>query len=168
VVLDFGLAGKAGPEDWPEIARHLKEGREVLSLDPRGLGETRMGYKAVSIDDPELARLGEQAAYASPISGVLANHVYNALLTGRPYVLEMVEDVEVAARFAREKLGARTLAVAGRGDARVVAALAAEVLPDLEPLSGRDLSFWRQMVEETRETWPIHLLLPGGAYLRSK
>jgi hypothetical protein len=77
----------------------------------------------------------------------------------------MVEDVEVAARFARETLGARTLAVAGRGDARVVAALAAEVLPDLEPLSGRDLSFWRQMVEETCETWPIHLLLPGGAYV---
>ncbi len=165
VVLDFGLAGKAGPDDWPEIERHLKDGREVLSLDPRGLGETRMVYQAVSIDDPELARLGEQAAYASPISGVLANHVYNALLTGRPYVLEMVEDVEVAARFAREKLGARTLAVAGRGDARVVAALAAEVLPELEPLSGRDLSFWRQMVEETRETWPIHLLLPGGAYV---
>ncbi len=166
VVLDFGLGGKAGPEDWPEIERDLKDGREVLSLDPRGLGETRMGYQAVSIDDPDLARLGEQAAYASPISGVLANHAYNALLTGRPYVLEMVEDVEIAARFAREKLGARALAVSGRGDARVVAALAAEVLPELEPLSGRDLSFWREAVEETRETWPIHLLLPGGAYVR--
>src|SRR5207245_8633810 len=120
-----------------------KDGREVLSLDPRGLGETRMGYQAVSIDDPDLARLGEQAAYASPISGVLANHVYNALLTGRPYVLEMVEDVEVAAPSAREKLGARALAVAGRGEARVVAALAAEVLPDLAPFSGRDLCLFR-------------------------
>ncbi len=168
VVLDFGLGGKAGPDDWPEIERHLKEGRAVLSLDPRGLGETRMGYKAVSIDDPGLARLGEEAAYASPISGVLANHVYNALLTGRPYVLEMVEDVEIAARFAREKLGAKALAVAGRGDGRVVAALAAEVLPDLDPLSGRDLSFWAQAVEEARETWPIHLLLPGGAYVRPR
>jgi hypothetical protein len=127
-----------------------------------------MTYKAVSIDDPELARLGEQAAYVSPLSGVLANHVYNALLTGRPYVLEMVEDVEIAARFARENLGAKALAVSGRGDARVVAALAAEVLPDLEPLSGRDLSYWGRLVEETRETWPIHLLLPGGAYLRSR
>jgi len=168
LVLDFGLGGKAGPDDWPEIERHLRDGREVLSLDPRGLGETRMTYKAVSIDDPELARLGEQAAYVSPLSGVLANHVYNALLTGRPYVLEMVEDVEIAARFARENLGAKALAVSGRGDAGVVAALAAEVLPDLEPLSGRDLSYWGRLVEETRETWPIHLLLPGGAYLRSR
>ena len=165
IVLDFGLNGKAGPGDWPAILGHLKKGFEVVSLDPRGLGETRMRYRATSIDDPALAPADEDEAYASPLSGVLANHVYNALLTGRPYVLEMVEDVEIAGRFARETLGARSLAVAGRGEARAVAALAAEVLPGLEPLSGRDLAWWRRTVEELSEDWPIALALPGGAYV---
>jgi len=168
IVLDFGLNGKAGPGDWPAILGRLKEGFEVVSLDPRGLGETRMRYRAMSIDDPALAPAAEDEAYASPISGVLANHVYNALLTGRPYVLEMVEDVEIAGRFARETLCARSLAVAGRGEARVVAALAAEVLPDLEALSGRDLAWWGRTVEELREDWPIALALPGGGYVEPR
>ncbi len=168
IVLDFGLNGKAGPGDWPAILGRLKDGFEVVSLDPRGLGETRMRYRAASIDDPALAPAAEDEAYASPISGVLANHVYNALLTGRPYVLEMVEDVEIAGRFARETLGARSLAVAGRGEARVVAALAAEVLPDLEPLSGRDLAWWSRTLETLREDWPIVLALPGGGYVEPR
>jgi dienelactone hydrolase len=168
IVLDFGLNGKAGPGDWPAILGHLKKGFEVVSLDPRGLGETRMRYRATSIDDPALAPAAEDEAYANPTSGVLANHVYNALLTGRPYVLEMVEDLEIAGRFARETLGARSLAVAGRGEARAVAALAAEALPGLEPLSGRDLTWWRRTVEELREDWPIALALPGGAYLEPR
>ena len=71
----------------------------------------------------------------------------------------------IPGRFAREILAARSLAVAGRGEARVVAALAAEVLPGLEPLTGRDLSFWGRAVEELREDWPIALALPGGAYV---
>ena len=168
VVLDFGLAGKATPDDWPAIERHLKDGREVVSFDPRGLGETRMRFRAASADDPTLAPPGEDEAYASPVAGVLANHVYNALLTGRPYVLEMVEDVEIAARFARQTLGARTVSVAGRGEARVVAAAAAELVPGLELVGERDLSFWARAVDEMRETTPIHLLLPGGAYVRPR
>ena len=164
-VLDFGLNGKAGPGDWPAIEGRLKDGFEVVSFDPRGLGETRMRYRATSIDDPTLAPAAADEAYASPTSGILANHVYNALLTGRPYALEMVEDVEIASRFARERLGARSLAVAGRGEASVVAALAAEVLPNLEPLSGRDLAWWGRTLEELREDWPIALALPGGGYV---
>jgi dienelactone hydrolase len=168
IVLDFGLNGKAGPGDWAEIEARLKDGFEVVSLDPRGLGETRMRYRAESIDDPTLAAGAEDEAYTSPISGVLANHVYNALLSGRPYVFEMVEDVEIAGRFAREKLGARSVAVSGRGEARVVAALAAEVLPGIEALSGRDLSWWRHTVEDLGEDWPIALALPGGAYVEAR
>lgn len=97
---------------------------------------------------------------------MLANYVYKAQLLGRPYVLEMVEDVEIVVRFARERLGARSLAVAGRDEARVVAALAADTLPDLEPLTGRDLDWWRKILDEGREIWPIELLLPGGARVR--
>ncbi len=127
-----------------------------------------MRYRAESIDDPTLAAGAEDEAYTSPISGVLGNHVYNALLSGRPYVFEMVEDVEIAGRFAREKLGARSVAVSGRGEARVVAALAAEVLPGIEALSGRDLSWWRHTVEDLGEDWPIALALPGGAYVEAR
>jgi cephalosporin-C deacetylase-like acetyl esterase len=153
-VVEFGLEGKAGPEQWPAIVELVSAGRDVLSFDPRGLGETRMRYQAGSSDDP-----------ADPLTSALANGIYNAQLLGRPYVLEMVEDVEIVARFARERLGARTLLVSGRGEARPVAALAADLL-GLEPLHGRELDWWARTLEEGREVWPIQLLLPGGALLR--
>ena len=44
--------GKIRAADWPEVEARLAEGHEVVSFDPRGLGETRMRYKAASIDDP--------------------------------------------------------------------------------------------------------------------
>lgn len=165
-VIEFGLSGKAGPAEWPLVIEHLTAGRDVLSFDPRGLGETRMRYRTAAPDDPAAAPSDEAAAYANPLSSVLANYVYNAQLLGRPYVLEIVEDIEIVARFASERLGARSLTVAGRDDARVVAALAADVLADLEPLTGRDLDWWRKTLDEGREIWPIQLLLPGGALVR--
>jgi len=169
VVLRVALTGKVGPGDWAEVEADLRRGDDVVSFDPRGLGETRLRYKAVSIDDEELAAVDEDAAYASPISGVLANYVYNALLTGRPYVLEMLEDAEMAVRFSREHLGARSMSVAGRGDARLLARAIASALPgvDLRPAEPGERAFsWAAAVEEMRETWPIHYLLPGGAYVR--
>jgi cephalosporin-C deacetylase-like acetyl esterase len=163
-VIDVGLTGKLGPGDWGAALEHLRAGRDVLSFDARGLGETRMRYRTTP---PAAARAEtDDDAYADVLSSVLANYVYNAQLLGRPYVLEMVEDVEIVARFARERLGARGLALAGRGEARVVAALAADLLPDLEPLTGRDLGWWSRTLEEGREVWPIQLLLPGGALLQ--
>jgi hypothetical protein len=166
-VLRVSLAGKLRPEDWSEVDPLLAAGDGVLSFDGRGLGENQMRYKAASIDDPELVALPEDAAYVSPVSGVLANHAYNALLTGRPYFLEMIEDAEVVLRFAREKLGATRLAVTGRGDAGLLAAGIAAAVPDVELLPSSSAPFsWAQAVEEMRETWPIHYLMPGGAYLR--
>ncbi|PYP42206.1 MAG: hypothetical protein DMD43_03705 [Gemmatimonadetes bacterium] len=168
VLLDLGLDGKIGVADWPEVRRLVESGDEVLSFDLRGTGETRMRYKAQSIDDPELAAMDEARAYASPISGVLANYVYNSLLTGRPYFLEMIEDAEIVARFARQKLGAHRLAVRGRGDAQALAEAVAEVLPEVERDSspGAAVFDWSEAVERMRETWPIQYLLPGGADLR--
>ena len=163
------LSGKIRPEDWPEVELALARGEAVVSFDARGLGETRMAYKAVSIDDPELAKLDDEAAYASPVSGVLANHVYNALLTGRPYFFQLLDDTEIACRFAREVLGASRLAVVGRGEAHTWAAAAAAMLPNLAlvpPLPG-DISFsWSAAVQQGRELWPIAYLVPGGAYFR--
>jgi dienelactone hydrolase len=166
-VLDLSLQGKAGPEEWPALRRRVEAGDEVLSFDLRGTGETRMRYRAESIDDPELAALDEPAAYQSPLSGVLANHVYNSLLTGRPYFLEMIEDVEIVSRFARVKLGAKRLQASPRGEAGPLARAAAEVVQGLELLPGSRPPFpWSEMVEEMRESWPIQYLLPGGAFLK--
>jgi dienelactone hydrolase len=168
-VVRLGLAGHIRPEDWPEVESLIARGDALVSFDARGLGETRMDYKAVSIDDPELAKLDDEAAYVSPISGVLANHVYNALLTGRPYFFQLLDDAEIACRFAREVLGAQRLAVTGRGESHLWAAAAASLLPQVElvPPAPGDASFsWSAAVEEGRELWPIAYLVPGGAYLR--
>jgi hypothetical protein len=165
VLLRVSLDGKVRPADWAEVQTRLDEGHEVVSFDPRGLGETRLRYRAESIDDPALAPKDDDAAYRSPLSGVLANHVYNAQLLGRPYLLEMIEDVEIAVRFAREQLDAREVAIEAPGEAHLLGRAAATALPDLElvPSSDRDPSFgWKAAVEELRETWPIHYLTPGG------
>jgi hypothetical protein len=104
----------------------------------------------------------------SPISGVLANYAYNALLTGRPYFLELIEDAEIAGRFARERLGASRVVVSGRGPAQTWAAAVARAVPGIEAGPGADASAleWAQLVEGLKEDWPIHELLPGGAYVK--
>ncbi|HEX9185500.1 MAG TPA: hypothetical protein VGB87_00375, partial [Vicinamibacteria bacterium] len=101
--------------------------------------------------------------------GVLANHVYNAQLLGRPYLLEVIEDVEIAVRFARARLGAREVAIDAPGDARLLARAAAAALPDVAlvvPPAGEKAFSWAEAVESGRELWPIHYLVPGGASLR--
>ena len=146
----------------------LRRGDAVVSFDPRGLGETRLRYKAVSIDDKEIAPADEASAYASPLSGVLANYVYNALLTGRPYLFDLIEDAEIAVRFSRERLGAKSVAVAGKRGAHHLARVIAAALPGLElrPAAAGEIPFsWRAAVEDMEETWPIHYLVPGGAFL---
>jgi len=169
VLLRLSLEGKIRPGDWPEVAARLAEGHEVVSFDPRGLGETRMRYKATSIDDPALAPAAEEAAYASPLSGVLANHVYNAQLLGRPYLFDLIEDVEIAARFARARLGAQEVAIDAPGDARLLARAVAAALPDValvRPARAETAFDWKEAVESLREIWPIPYLVPEGAALR--
>ncbi len=168
VLLWFSPNGKATSSDWPEIKSYLKEGYDIVSFDFRGLGENRMPYKAASIDDPVLAQLDFDHAYVSPISGVLADYVYNSLLTGRPYFLQMIEDAEIAARFAGAKLGSKQVSVAAVGEAYTLAHGIAEVIPglSLRPRQGEQVIKWSEIVERKREIWPIQYLLPGGAYIR--
>lgn len=168
VLLDLALDGKASSTDWTALGARLDAGFDVVSFDLRGTGETRMRYRAAG-DDQELAPADEAAAYANPLSSVLANHVYNSLLTGRPYFLEMLEDVEIAARFARARLDAPRVAVAGRGEAALLARSAGEVLAGVEWLGepGAPVFSWSSAVESLAETWPTHYLLPGGALLRA-
>jgi hypothetical protein len=166
VVLLLSLAGKIGPAEWPAVAARLAQGDAVVSFDLPGVGEDRLRYRAVSVDDPSIAPADEDAAYVDPLSGVLANHAYNGLLTGRPYLFEALDAVSTAAAFCRATLGAHHVAVAGLADATLLAAVAARVL-SLEPANdpAAPVFSWRRTVEEGRERWPIQYLFPGGASL---
>ncbi|HZR66720.1 MAG TPA: acetylxylan esterase [Terriglobales bacterium] len=166
VLLWLGSDGKAAPEDWPELKSYLDEGYDIISFDPRGLGETRMPYKAVSEDDPSLGQKSFDEAYVNPLSSVLADYVYNSLLTGRPYFLQMIDDAEIARRFAQLKLGASRFFIVGQGNASALASAAAETLPSLKLLTKSEkIVSWSELVDQKVETWPVQELLPGGAYI---
>ena len=168
VLLWLGENGKVTAQDWPRVAKYLDAGYDIISIDPRGLGETRMHYKAVSEDDPALAQMDFDHAYMSPLSGVLADYVYNSLLTGRPYLLQMIEDVEIATGFVRAKFNAQPkFFVTGSGKAYTLASAVSETLPGVSLLSQPDVSVvkWSDLVNQERELWPIEYLLPGGAYV---
>jgi pimeloyl-ACP methyl ester carboxylesterase len=169
-LLWFKESGKASSADWPEIEESLRSGYSVITFDFRGLGETRMAYTAVSPDDPMLGKLDFDRAYGNQLSGVLANHVYNALLTGRPYFFQMIEDAEIAGRFASVKFEKQMEAVTAPGEAYTLAAAIAEALQNVKLLPEPDsvLLQWSDLVERKQETWPIQYLVPGGAYLHLK
>ena len=168
VLLWFGENGKVTAQDWPSITKYLDAGYDIVSIDPRGLGETRMRYKAVSEDDPALAKVDFDHAYVNPVSGVLADYVYNSLLTGRPYFLQMIEDAEIATHFVHAKINARAeVTVTGVDNAHALASAISETLPGIRLLSQPDdqIVKWSDLVDQKRELWPIEYLLPGGAYV---
>jgi hypothetical protein len=167
VLLWFGHGGKAAAQDWPELTKYIEAGYDIVTLDPRGLGETRMRYKAVSPDDPLLAHLDFDQAYVSTVSGVLADYVYNSILTGRPYLLQVIEDGEIARRFLDMVFRPPAVAVTGEGNGYTLAQLISEALPNIKFLSrpGAHVTNWSELVDNKQEIWPIELLLPGGAYI---
>jgi hypothetical protein len=127
-----------------------------------------MPYKAASPDDPSLAQLDLEHAYVSPLSGVLSDYVYNSLLVGRPYLLQTIEDAEIASRFLHAVSGSRVeLFVAGTEGAAPLVSAIAETLPDIKvlPHATREPFRWSEVVEQKTELWPIQYLLPGGAYI---
>jgi hypothetical protein len=167
VMLWLGKNGKVNASDWPDVTKYLDAGYDIVSIDPRGLGETRMPYKAASPDDPTLSQMDFDRAYDSQISGVLADYVYNSVLTGRPYLLQAIEDVEIAMRFADRKINHAAFAVIGTGDAYTFSSAVAETLPNIKLLAEPDAHVmkWSDLVEQKQELWPIQYLLPGGAYI---
>lgn len=127
-----------------------------------------MPYKAVSPDDPKLAELDFDHAYINPLSGVLAGYVYNSILTGRPYFLQVMEDAEIAMRFASTQLNTGTqFAVTGTGNGYTLASAVSEALPNVKLLSRSDMQIlkWSELVEQKRELWPVEFLVPNGAYV---
>jgi hypothetical protein len=168
VLLWLGENGKAGAADWPAVVKYVEDGYSVVSFDPRGLGETRMPYKAASPDDPSLAQLDLEHAYVSPLSGVLSDYIYNSLLVGRPYLLQTIEDAEIATRFLRAVSGPRVeLFIAGSEGAAPLVSAIGETLPDIKllPHANSQPFRWAEVVEQKTEMWPIQYLLPGGAYI---
>jgi hypothetical protein len=168
VVLWLGKNGKATAQDWISLRKYLDAGYDILSVDPRGLGETRMAYKAASPDDPALAQLDFDRAYVSPVSGVLADYVYNSILTGRPYFLQMIEDVEIATRFFKAELNLQPeFAITGANGTFTLASAISETLPNVRLLSEPDEQViqWSELVNQKTELWPIEYLLPSGAYI---
>jgi dienelactone hydrolase len=166
-LLWFSKNGKADVNDWPEIRKYLDAGFDIVTFDFRGLGETRMRYKAVSEDDPSFAQLDFDRAYVNPLSSVLADYVYNSLLTGRPYFLQMIEDAEIAVRFARSKLRAGEFSVASDEEGFTLASALAETLRRVKqiPYPGTPIMKWSDLLIQKREQWPIQYLLPGGGYI---
>ena len=168
VMLWFGKTEKATSKDWPILSQYLGEGYDIISFDPRGLGETRMAYKALSPDDPTLAQLDFDHAYVNPLSGILSDYVYNSLLTGRPYLLQMIEDAEIAIRFVQVHIKPNTeFVVTGTNDAFTLASAISETLPNIKLLPQPDTEIikWSEIVDHKTELWPIEYLLPGGAYI---
>ena len=169
-VLWFRLEGHAIDKDWPQMLSLLSQGYEVYSFDFRGLGETRMNYRAVSEDDPGLVKGDLEQAHMSPLSSVLAGYVYNSLLTGRPYFLQLMDDVQIAARFAQSRRAPSPLplTLCGIGDASQVAISLQRIDPEYKilPTSPTPAVNWAELVAHGQEDWPIAFLLPSGALLQ--
>src|SRR5215472_3437983 len=145
VLVWLGENGKITAQDWPKARKYLDEGYDIVTIDPRGLGETRMRYTAMSADDPTFANSDFDHAYVNPISSVLADYVYNSVLTGRPYFLQMIEDVEIATRFVRAKIPEQSeLTVIGLGQGYTLACATSAVLPGIKLISqpSRDVFEW--------------------------
>jgi dienelactone hydrolase len=166
------VAGKAAEKDWPEMHRLLDEGYEVFSFDFRGLGETRMNYRATSPDDPSLARGDFDEAYVNPLSSVMADYVYNSILTGRPYFLQMMDDIKIAVLFIRSKSASfsKSPAIfAATFQSYSLASWFKEIDPSVKILSasatGPALD-WQTIVAEHREQWPIVFLMPSGSSIK--
>lgn len=164
----LGKSGMAKSSDWPELLKQVQQGFDVISFDFRGLGETRMRYKALSEDDPSFASLDYDQAYANSLSSVLADYVYNSLLTGRPFFLQMIEDVEIATRFAQLKFGANQFTLVTDPDYETLAGAAASTLDGIVHTSSSSTADmkWSDIVDHEVEVWPIRWLMPGGAYIQ--
>ena len=172
-ILWFSLDGKASEKDWPQISKLLSGGYEVFSFDFRGLGETRMNYRTGSSDTPDVAQEHFDEAYINPLGGVLADYVYNSLLTGRPYFLEMMDDLEIAELFVRSRdshLARQPLTLAATGEAYSLAIRFQEIDPQVTILTPESTSIlnWSTLAAQGQEQWPIAFLMPSGATISAE
>ncbi len=169
-ILWFSLGGMASEKNWSEISNLIGEGYEVFSFDFRGLGETRMNYRADSADASDRPHDDFDEAYMNPLGSVLADYVYNSLLTGRPYFLQMMDDIQIAELFVRSldpRLPWRSPTLAPNGDAYTLAIRFQEIDPQVKILAPESAPIltWSTLVAQQQEQWPIAFLMPSGAAL---
>lgn len=167
-VLWFTLDGKVSEKDWPRVSSLISDGYEIFSFDFRGLGETSMNYRVDSSDNSNPARDNFDDAYINPLGSVLADYIYNSLLTGRPYFLQLLDDITIAELFVRSRNAGASqepLTLAATGDAYTVAIRFKEVDPQVQilPPESATMVDWSTLVAQGREQWPIAFLLPSGA-----
>ena len=125
--------------DTTGLSARLKNGESVITFNFRG-------------DDKD----------NNPLASVQANYVYNSLLLGRPYFLEMIEDVEIVTTFARNELGIKEITIEGSEDNTLLLQQLDKIFPNVVKKPGLS---WSQIIREKRELWPIQYLVPGGAYI---
>jgi dienelactone hydrolase len=109
-----------------------REGVGATVADPRGVGKQR----------PALEVRGR--AYGDPLCGVEENLAYNAFLVGKTLLGMRIADVLEAIKRLRDQMKPARLVLCGRGDAALVACLAAAVEPAVAGAAVEDLplSFW--------------------------
>ena len=169
-VLWISLEGKASEKDWPQITKLISDGYEIYSFDFRGLGETRMNFR-VDASDASPAQGSFDAGYVDPLGSVLADYVYNSLLTGRPYFLQMMDDLKIAKLFIRKRDAhqpQQPITLAATGDAYTLAVRFKEVDPQVKILASDSAPVlnWSALVSQGQEQWPIAFLMPYGALLQ--
>ncbi len=170
-LLWFSLEGKASEKDWPQITKLISDGYEVYSFDFRGLGETRMNFRVDSYDDASHEQGSFEEAYVDPLGSVLADYVYNSLLTGRPYFLQLMDDIKIAEIFVRKQnahLPRQPITLAATGDAYTLAVRYKEVDPQVKILANDSAPVlnWSALVTQGQEQWPVAFLMPYGALLQ--
>ena len=168
-VLMINLRGKASQQNWTQISDMVRKGNNVITFDFRGTGEDRMYFEATPATDLKFAKMDSTQIYYNSLSGVFSNYIYIALLTGRPYYLQMIEDTEIVYRFAQSHLKAKAFEITPiSDDAKMLTRDIAETLPEIKLKFKEDNTGfnWSDIVNSERELWPIHYLLPGGAFIR--
>jgi pimeloyl-ACP methyl ester carboxylesterase len=170
-VLWFSLHGKVSRGDWPQIAKLLNDGFEVFSFDFRGMGETSMRFRTDSSAASSLKSFDE--AYVNPLDSVMADYVYNSLLTGRPYFLQMMDDLKIVELFIRSlnsQSPRESLTLDATGEAYSVAVRFQEIDPEVSILKQESAPVlnWSALVAQGQEQWPIAFLMPSGAFITTK
>lgn len=102
----------------------------------------------------------------------MADYVYNSILTGRPYFLQMMDDIKIAGLFIRSKSANSSKQPAIFAATFQSYSLASRfkeidpsviILPAAAPGPALD---WQTLVAEHREQWPIVFLMPSGALIK--
>jgi hypothetical protein len=170
-ILWLSLDGKVSQKDWPQVSKLLSDGYELFSFDFRGLGETRMNYQIDDSGNSNRAPDQFDDAYVNPLGSILGDYVYNSLLTGRPYFLQLMDDLKIAELFVRSRnpgASPESITLVATGEAYTLAVRFKEIDPQvaiLPPESSAILN-WSTLLAQGREQWPIAFLLPSGATIR--